>query len=320
MTAAIKFPTSANAPIKFPTTPRAVKASALTLDKRMSVERAYQAIAGNCIEHIRANEAGVANTHDVECLHQMRVGLRRLRSAQSMFRGLIEWPAALAGEVEWLVSQLGPARDWDVLAESTLPKLSEGIEGAPELAELTKAAHEKTEEMHRLAALAVSSERYRQAIQGLSAWVDGAGWRAGKDVHGRQLKRCVGKFASEVLLSDQKRLISRGRKLKGATVEKRHRVRIAAKKTRYAAEFFGSLYKEKRVKPYVKALSALQEHLGWMNDAAVAQDLLDQLATEHGQLSDSANFARNYLADALEEEDPGLRKAWKRFAPLRVPH
>jgi CHAD domain-containing protein len=321
MSAAIHFPTNPTTPIHFPTTPHAVKASALKLDKRMSVERAYQEIARNCIGHIRANEAGVAKTHDVECLHQMRVGLRRLRSAQSMFRDLIAWPAALSDEVDWLVSQLGPARDWDVLAESTLPKVSVELKEAPELAELAKAAHEKTEELHELAALAVSSERYAHLMHGLDAWVEGCGWRERMgEAELARLKRCVGKFASDVLLRDQKRLHKRGRKLKGASVETRHRVRIAAKKTRYAAEFFGSLYKQKRVKPYVKALAALQEHLGWMNDAAVAQDLLDQLAHERGQLSDSVHVARDYLAGALEQEDPGLRKAWKRFSPLRVPH
>ena len=321
MDTAIKFPTSPTAPIHFPTTPKAVKAKALKLDKRMSVESAYQEIARNCIAQIRANEAGVARTHDAEFLHQLRVGLRRLRSVQSMFRGLIAWPAPLAEEVDWLVSQLGPARDWDVLAESTLPKLAEGYaDGAP-IEELSRAAHEKTEELHELATLAVSSERYARLMTTLLDWVEGRLWSAGLDKGAAaRLKRCVGKFASDVMLRDQERLVERASKLKGASVARRHRVRIAAKKTRYAAEFFGSLYKEKRVKPYVKALAALQEHLGWMNDAAVAQDLLAQLAQEHGQLSASANTARDYLASALEEEDPGLRKAWKRFAPLKVPH
>lgn len=320
MTAAINFPKNPNTPIRFPTTPQAVKASALKLDRHMSVEVAYQEIARNCIGHIRANEAGVARTHDVECLHQMRVGLRRLRSAQSMFRGLIDWPAALAEDVEWLNSQLGPARDWDVLAASTLPKVSEGLQDAPQLAELARAAQEKTEEMHELAALAVRSERYTHLMNLLSDWVERRGWREDGDGGVKRLERGVARFAGEVLKQDQKRLRKRGSKLKGASIETRHRVRIAAKKTRYAAEFFGSLYRQKRVKPYVKALAALQEHLGWMNDAAVAQDLLDQLAHERGQLSEPAGVARDYLGEALEQEDPGLRRAWKRFSPLRVPH
>ena len=53
------------------------------------------------------------------------------------------------------------------------------------------------------------------------------------------------------------------------TPEERHRVRIAAKKARYAMEFFQGLYPGGRAKRSVQRLSALQDALGWLNDAAV---------------------------------------------------
>ncbi len=320
MDAAIKFPINKTAPINFPRTPPAVKAGRPKLGKHMSIERAYQAIIRNCIDQIQANEAGVAKYHDMECLHQMRVGLRRLRSAQAMFRALITVPDEIANDVEWLVSQLGPARDWDVLAGSTLPKIGEESAQLARLVELSLAAQDKAHELHRMAAEAVSSERYSQMMLALTGWVERRGWHDRQTAKERgRLKKGVSKFARALLERDQQRLAKRGRKLRTATPEARHRVRIAAKKTRYAAEFFGSLYKRARVKRYVKALTVLQDELGWLNDAAVAQRLLDELAHSRGQLRESVAFARGYLSARSREEDRRLTKAWRRFAPLRTP-
>ena len=320
MTAAIKFPVNRTEPIHFPTTPGAVKATALKLDKRMSAEQAFQAIARNCIAHIQANEAGVAKVHDGECLHQMRVGLRRLRSAQSMFRGLIVLPVDLATDIDWLVGQLGPARDWDVLAASTLAKVSEAAGHPAQLVELRMAVQRQANELHGVAAAAVASERYSRLMLELSGWVERRGWRDGAPLATQtRLRQRVGKFADAVLERDQERLLKRGRQLRSATPEARHRVRIAGKKTRYAAEFFGSLYKDKQVRPYVKSLTRLQDELGWLNDAAVAQGLLEELAQRRVELREGIGFARGYLQSRMQDADRPLRRAWKRFAPLRAP-
>ena len=89
----------------------------------MSVEQVFLAIAGNCLEQVSGNQDGVAGGEDVESVHQMRVGLRRLRSALGMFKSLLALPDALKGELEWLGGALGEARDWDVLAGNTLAQL-----------------------------------------------------------------------------------------------------------------------------------------------------------------------------------------------------
>lgn len=83
---------------------------------------------------------------------------------------------------------------------------------------------------------------------------------------GNKLVQPVEKFARKILTRDQRRLRTRARNLRAATPEVRHRLRIAAKKTRYAAEFFGSLFSPKTVRPYVKGLTGLQDELGSLND------------------------------------------------------
>jgi triphosphatase len=96
-------------------------------------------------------------------------------------------------------------------------------------------------------------------------------------------------------------------------------VRIAAKKVRYATEFFQSLYPAKRVQPFVKALTTLQDRLGWLNDAAVATGLLQHLAQIQPDLAHTAGFVRGYLAGRTERDVRKLGKLWQQFTPMKLP-
>ncbi|NHZ61737.1 CHAD domain-containing protein [Massilia genomosp. 1] len=306
--------------VRFPTTPKAVKAHALTLSPRMNVEKAFQAIMRNCLDQIEANEAGVIKYHDIESLHQMRVGLRRLRSALGMFDDVLSLPMALRQELDWLVAQLGPARDWDVLAGSTLPAIRGSVDALAPLVPVQLAAADRANALHAVAAEAVASERYQDLIGHLERWLDERGWRAMQLPADRvRLKMRIADFAKAILEKDQQRLLKRGRKLKHADPEARHRVRIAAKKTRYAAEFFASLYPRNTVRPYLRALASLQDELGLMNDASVAGGLLAQLSEVDASLRDGSAFVRGYLAGRGGQGGAKLRKLWKRFVPLRAP-
>jgi len=304
--------------LHFPTTPKAVKAAPLDLKKQMSVEQAFKAIATSCLEQIHANEEGVARFHDVESLHQMRVGLRRLRAALGMFKDFLRLPLNLEEELNWLVEQLGPARDWDVLVESTLPRVAREGNG---MAEVEQAARSRCHALRLHASEAVASTRYQHLMHALQFWADKRGWRDMLPSRARaRLTGDIADFADAILDVDQKRLHRRGRKLDSATPEQRHRVRIAAKKTRYATEFFAALYPGKRVRPYVKALSTLQDKLGWLNDVAVADSLLAQLADEDERLRAAAGLAHERLACCEKEGARQARKVWKKFAPMKAPH
>ncbi|MEP9326573.1 CHAD domain-containing protein [Paraburkholderia phymatum] len=70
----------------------AVKAKPVCLGKGDSIENAFCTILHNCLEQVHANERGVVSGRDPSCVHQMRVGLRRLRSALDLFKEII--PAA----------------------------------------------------------------------------------------------------------------------------------------------------------------------------------------------------------------------------------
>ncbi len=164
-------------------------------------------------------------------------------------------------------------------------------------------------------------------LQGLGSWVSGAGWRGLPAPAGQnKLQAPLARFAARMLAQYHAKLRKRGKLLRGkaaptapATARVRHRVRIAAKKVRYAAEFFQSLYPLRRVRPYVDALTGLQDALGALNDVAVADGLLRQLADAHPDLAYSAGCVRGYLAARTERDARKLGKLWRQFSAIKLP-
>lgn len=301
---------------------QAVKAQPLTLKDKLSVQQGFQAIAANCLEQISANQDGVAGGEDVESLHQMRVGLRRLRSALSLFKPLLALPDDLQADLNWLGGKLGAARDWDVLAGDTLGSC-EGEVDAGILSPLIEAAREGARVAHAQAAEALADVRYTQLMLALQRWLLTCGWRDGSTPRQRrELEQPLPRFAKQALRQRQRRLRKRGKLLSGGTPEQRHQIRIAAKKARYAAEFFASLFSAGKVRAYVKPLSSLQDVLGGLNDLQVADGLLHALAQEQPPLQAPASFVRGYLAaraHARLGDARGLQRAWQRFKAARLP-
>jgi triphosphatase len=286
----------------------------------MTTEQAFQFIAGNCLMHITANRDGVAEQQDVESVHQMRVGLRRLRTLLALFKSVLPVPQSLLHDLTWLGTQLGAARDWEVLAGSTLPAVAAQAPGAEGLEAVTLAALALARERHAAATTALKSTRYTRLMEDGAAWIEGCGWRDG--MAARQRKRLaepVTGYASATLRRQHSRLLARGNQLRGASAQKRHRVRIAAKKMRYAGEFFQSLYPARKMKPFLAALASLQDTLGWLNDAAVADALLHQLQDQQIELAASAGFVRGYLAARLMQGEKQSVKRWKKFTPIALP-
>ncbi|MES2260427.1 MAG: CHAD domain-containing protein [Pseudomonadota bacterium] len=309
------------APATLPSTDTtvAVKAEPLALERKMTVEQAFGHIVRNCLGQMQSNHTYVATGNAPEALHQMRVGLRRLRSALRMFRPLLSLPDQLRDELAWLSEELGAARDWDVLASSTLPSVADDLPGDMELVLVRLAAEARADELRAAAGAAVSTERYVALTQNLAHWLDGAHWREASNAQQRRaLKKTVSGFAHATLEDAHERLLKRGSKLRGAKAAARHRVRIAAKQARYATEFFHSLYPAGQVKPFVKALSGLQDELGWLNDAAVADGLLKILQHGEARLDGSAAFTRGFLASHVHHDDRKLRKLWKAFEPMAL--
>jgi inorganic triphosphatase YgiF len=298
---------------------QAVKAQPVQLNKRDSVEDAFCVIARNCLNQIHANERGVVSGHDPSSVHQMRVGLRRFRSALNLFAKVIPGYPGLDEELRWTASELGAARDWEVLAGSTLEHA--GTNGnADEIRPVRQACEQIAVNNRQRAAAAVESVRYTRLALQLALWLSRKGWRDGmSDEQLEAIGNPVTQFAGEVLRRRHSRLIKRGKGLADLDDHRRHRARIAAKKVRYATEFFASLCPRRAVRNYVDALTALQDDLGWRNDAVVADQLLKALPKTSPEVASGAAFARGFLASCVAADHETLKKLWKRFRRLSPP-
>lgn len=294
-----------------------VKASRLDLSRDMTVEQGFQAIATACLAQMQGNAVGVAQGDDPESVHQMRVGLRRLRSALNLFKELLQLPPSLQREVDWLASVLGAARDWEVLSHATLARVGQVAPIDTGVAALQDSVAGVARDKRGQAAEAVQSPRYAMLMLAFSSWLHGAGWRAHSiELQRRALDERLPEFADRTLKRGRRRLLRRGRHLAGGDPQLRHRTRIAAKKMRYAAEFFQALYPARRLGAYVRSLASLQDALGGLNDAAVADTLLRGM--EQQELASGIAYARGYLAARQHEED-SLPALWQQVAARKPP-
>lgn len=293
--------------------PRARKAAPVRLRGKMTLEQAFVSIGANCLDQMASNVPGVLK-RDVDSLHQMRVGLRRLRALVGMFEELVQPPPAVREGLDWLAGELGAARDWDVLAGPTLERIA-GLDPAS----LRQAAETRAEAHHRQLAQTLRAPHFTQVVLQVGGWLYGHAWRAGDGLAKDSPLAAPARSAMRPLLRKaEKRLDKRIAALDTTDAHARHRTRIAAKKARYAAEFFQDLLPARQVKPYVGRLAKLQDRLGMLNDYAVADRLLDELKGGNARVAREAAYARGYLAASTAAHSGRLGKALASVAGRRI--
>ena len=209
-----------------------------------SAAKAFRLIAASAMEQIAANGAVLARARRPEALHQMRVGLRRLRCALSLFGPMLhdDALAGVKGELKWINAELGPARDLDVFLNDTYRPLLEPHRDWPELANFGHVLREARTRAYDRAQAAVTSSRFGVLVHDLGAWIERGPWSVDPGPKQTALRaRPIGRLAPELLLRARRRIVRRGRRLERLAPEARHKLRIRAKQMRYAAGFFGSL-------------------------------------------------------------------------------
>ncbi|TFW29024.1 CYTH and CHAD domain-containing protein [Duganella callida] len=287
------------------------RAQSLDLPHDASIGDAQLAILGNCLQHIQNNETAVIEGTDPETLHQMRVGVRRLRSALKLFDAVAPCPPGLAEDVQWLGDQLGAARDWDVLVTSTLPRADVSAAGGNALMDLQALVLETSHAKRRLAAEALLSTRYTKLMLTLGSWMLQTA---------PLLSGSAASFSRQTLQQLHGKMLKRAKRMNDDDPVSAHRTRIAAKRARYALEFFHALYRPKSVRAYLKNLSATQDELGRHNDLVMAARMLQALAREHPQAAGEIQFARGYLLARESAQPADLDAIRGRLHHLRLPH
>ncbi|HVA35367.1 MAG TPA: CHAD domain-containing protein [Stellaceae bacterium] len=286
------------------------------LNRRMAAEDALAVILRRCLAHMLANERAALAGND-EGVHQMRVALRRLRVALALFKSML--PEAernwVVGEVKWLTGALGRARNWDVVG-NLIARVRSTLADDRDLAALAHAAERERRRAYVALRSVLSARRYTQFALGLMGWIETRAWRRPGALETSILQvSFVGKLADQVLERRYRKARNRARNFDRLGAIGRHRLRIALKKMRYAADSFASIYPTKSVRRYAKRLETLQDGLGLRNDIASTERLLRTLIQRRPSqaLVRGAALVSGWSAHVALECEPELQKGLKRL-------
>jgi CHAD domain-containing protein len=224
-----------------------------------------------------------ARAHDPEGVHQMRVAIRRLRSALATFRPLLDRDVTepLRAELAWLAGELGEARDLDVQRQRLLDRLAELDEAeaeqvrGPVRERVERELAPRVERARAKAVAALDTDRHAALLQRLDDLASAPPFteRAREPVCGvlrgrvrHDWKRLRGRVAAADECMDP-----------AARPTALHEVRKAAKRARYAAEPLVPTYGSP-ARRFVKAMKRVQIVLGDQHDAVLSADLVQGLA------------------------------------------
>jgi CHAD domain-containing protein len=261
------------------------------------------------LHRLIAHDPGVRLDEDPEEVHQARVATRRLRSDLRTFKTLVdpEWADGLRQELGWLARPLGEVRDSDVLLDrlraetGRIPAEDRRPVGAL-IDRLTASRERSLETLFE----ALDSKRY---VALLDALIDGVAnprladdaEKPAKDVAAtlvrkawRKLKRSVGELGPE------------------PADEQLHRVRIMAKRSRYAAEAVVGV-EGRPAKRFAGAVAGLQDVLGQLQDAVVATSWLRGCITKDTSVAEAIAIGEllGFAAVASEESRRQWPQAWR---------
>ena len=140
----------------------------------MSTGRAFTLIARTCLRQVVANVPATIE-RNAEALHQLRVALRRLRAAISLFSEVVtdDRVNTIKSELRWLARECGPARDLDTLIFEVLNPLRKQNANEPGLVSISRMFARKRLKSYRQASAAVQSNRLRALVLDVAEWIEG---------------------------------------------------------------------------------------------------------------------------------------------------
>jgi triphosphatase len=287
---------------------------------------AFRVIANGALAQVASNASILTATRKAEALHQLRVGIRRLRSALTLFRPMLADPHydTVRGELKWLAGELDDARDLDVFMATVLqPAIDEAGDEAvaddarePGFAAFAAAVQVAHDKAYDRALAAIGSTRCRLLLLGALAWIDAGAWCSSPDRHAAHWRtRPIKPLADDLLRDRRRKVVKTGRKLADLSEPQRHKLRIAGKKLRYAAGFFASLYPAGPHRRFGKAASDLQDTLGALTDIAAGRSLVERVTSALS--GTDVAFAAARLTGHRDADEAGALKAalkaFKRF-------
>lgn len=299
--------------------PKQIAYNLTELSKKTNLEDAFKIMAFSCIAQVESNAAILVKTYDPEGLHQVRIGLFRFNSLLETYNNLLKLPETLRSELHWINQTLSESRDMDVLINFTLPMVCKKLGFLRTPPNLNLILHNEAKKIRSQLTTTINSKRCIKLIQNLKAFVFECDWPEGTPtiVHG-QLSEQLDQVASTWLTKQRYTLINQGKNINSAGRKKLHRIRITVKRLRYTSEFLQSLYPSERVNAYIKKLSKLQDVLGFLHDATVANRRLKKIKTKDANFQKEMKLIRSSIQSVTEAKHKKIEALWNDFTSTKL--
>jgi triphosphatase len=281
---------------------------AAVLDSQMNSGQAARRIVEHVANLVLANIGGAARSENLEFVHQSRIALRRGRSALRLL-GVAGGPKdPVARDLHWLADRFGKVRDWDVLVTERLPALGAeiGMTGHPAWMRLLNRADKRRQRCLEGLRRVTSTPRFASLVIRLLRWTQtpsGGGPR-------------LQALAPMALRRGHRRVLATGEDLKKMSARGRHRLRILAKRQRYAIELLEDLLNQGDRPRLLKSLARLQQALGEINDEQVLMSWIPKLTSSRQILERANRWGRRQIRRQLPKAAASLRRLKReRFDP-----
>jgi len=243
---------------------------------------------------ILANEDGTRKGEDIEALHDMRVATRRLRAAFEVFAPYFPAKAikSLRKDIRTVGRALGNVRDLDVFLEKTTLSLETLSAAQRERAmPLLEYFKERREEMRSQLLMQLDSDTYHQFLHKFDTFLEQPPLPPAEPVR-------VCQIAPVLIYARLADVRAFSGSLETASFERLHSLRTSFKYFRYTLEFFREVLGSE-IKNALDELKAIQDHLGNLNDANVACNLISTFLSEWEARQEVLPFAERHNPDAV---------------------
>lgn len=299
---------------------KARKAGTPVYASEATVETVARDVLRDCFAQISANLVVVADSEAIEGPHQLRIGLRRLRTAFSVFGDSLgkEALAAASDRARDVGREVGRLRDIDVLIDEVVGDAAAlGLDETARLA-LTRALAERRERVRAEVRAALAGPETTAFVFDLIELIEARGWLAPADYsQTARLATPIGELAPGLLARRHRKALKLGRRIEQLDSEALHELRKELKKLRYTADVLAPIFPGKKVDAYLKALKEMQDTFGSLNDAAMAVEYLsgpDAPAQEDGAAQRAIGWTLGTLTVKVRDDRPALYRRWEDFA------
>jgi len=217
------------------------------------------AVVTSCLDQVLPNASAVAGgCVGEDHIHQLRVGLRRLRTALREFAPLAgDWGGNWEEPLAATFQALGRHRDRHYLLHTLQAQIAAA--GGPPL------DWDGVLDALPGAAASVRSPAFQQALIGLVGFVHMAGSEGGASPHGSPRK-----ILRKRLARLHQQVLDQGRQFAALPEPAQHALRKRLKRLRYLAEFAQPMFSRRKATAYIAALKPLQDALGVYHDEVAA--------------------------------------------------